>query len=468
MSQESLAVLIVGTQGSTCYQTLIMPQEGDVSLFTREYTGQRGRGSAWRKISIGEVPDATHISMPIAFSVSSANITQASIGLITPVSTKAMSLWDSNDGTEFETSADYLTIVKVFRDMVMDGDSDSLQAYVMDNSNVTLKPIRKAQNPVQVVFNPEPTVQAPMVEQPMNNPPTSNDVVVAQVPDKKWAKQYVQRRIPSGQTEFEIFDSALANAENVLIFGPTGSGKTMSVLAYASARNMPYYNVASHNGIEISQLIGQWIPTADGHYKWQDGAVTQIVRNGGVLLLNEINFMPERFTTAIFSLLDDRRHLLLMGNNGEIIHAHPDLLIVADMNPQYRGTRPMNEAFKDRWAHKLEFDYDAKIERTLIKSKSLLEMANALRESHDKREIATPISTRSMVTFTQHINKLGIDYAIYSFLNGFGDTKERNAVRMIVENTYKANIAHDFGIAVDLKLNADEVNPLSAEAVSNV
>ena len=37
------------------------------------------------------------------------------------------------------------------------------------------------------------------------------------------------------------------------------------------------------------------------------------------------------------------------------------------------------------------------------------------------------------------INKLGIDYAIYSFLNGFGDTKERNAVRMIVENTYFAH-----------------------------
>ena len=462
MSQESLAVLVVGYQNETCYQTLIMPQETDVVLYHREYTGQRGRGSAWREISLGEVPNATHISMPISFSVSSANITQAGIGLITPVSTKAMSLWDSKDGTEFETSADYLTIVKVFRDMVMDGDSDSLQAYVMDNSNVTLKPIRKAQNPVQVVFNPTP---APLVEQPMNNPPTSNDVVIAQVPDKKWAKQYVQRRLPSGQTEFEIFDSALAERENVLIFGPTGSGKTMSVLAYASERNMPYYNVASHNGIEISQLIGQWIPTPDGHYKWQDGAVTQIVRNGGVLLLNEINFMPERFTTAIFSLLDDRRHLLLMGNNGEIIHAHPDLLIVADMNPQYRGTRPMNEAFKDRWAHKLEFDYDPKIERSLIKSKSLLDMAGALRESYDKREIATPISTRSLVTFSKNIIKLGIEYAIYSFLNSFGDTKERNAVRMIVDNTYKANIANDFGIAVDLRLNEDEVNPL--DEVSN-
>jgi len=457
MSQESLAVLAVGYQGSTCYQTLIMPQEGDVSLFTREYTGQRGRGSAWRKISIGEIPNADTVQTPYAFSVSSANIAQAGIGLITPVSTKAMSLW--TDGYNLmDSTTDYLAVVKVMRDLLLEGDS-SLQDYVADGSNVSLKPIRKAQNNIQVTFVPEPATSAPTAEQPMNNPPTSNDVVVAQVPDKKWAKQYVQRKIPSGQTEFEIFDSALANRENVLIFGPTGSGKTMSVLAYASDRNMPYYNVASHNGIEISQLIGQWIPTPDGHYKWQDGAVTQIVRNGGVLLLNEINFMPERFTTAIFSLLDDRRHLLLMGNNGEIVHAHPDLLIVADMNPSYRGTRPLNEAFKDRWAHKLEFDYDPKIERTLIKSKALIDMAGSLREAHDKREINTPVSTRSLVTFSSNITKLGLDYAIYSFLNGFGDSKERNAVRMIVDNTYKANIANDFGIQVDLKLNDDETSP---------
>ena len=203
-------------------------------------------------------------------------------------------------------------------------------------------------------------------------------------------------------------------------------------------------------------MIGRWIPTPDGHYKWQDGAVTQIVRNGGVLLLNEVNFLPERVTTAIFSLLDDRRHLQLMGNNGEIVHAHPNLLIIADMNPNYRGTRPMNEAFKDRWAHKLEFDYDPTIERRLIKAKSLLEMAKALREGGERREIMTPISTRSLVTFSNNIHKLGLDYAIYSFLNGFGDMKERNAVRVIVENTYKANIAQDFGIEVNFVTDVAE------------
>lgn len=454
--QESLAILAVGYNGTTCYQTLIMPQDTDTLLFHREYTGQRGRGSAWRKISLSDLPNTTSVEAPFCFSVSANNLSQAGIGLITPVSNKAMKLWEANSPIPtLDTTSDYLTVVKLMRDMLIEGSAD-LQSSVIDGSNVVLRPIGKAQNPLGVSFQPEREPEKAEVVSVPVTAPTSTEVIVAEVPDSKWSKTYVNRKLPSGHTEFEIFDSALANRENVLIFGPTGSGKTMSALAYASSRNLHYYNISSHNGSEPSEWIGRWIPTPDGHYKWQDGAVTQIVRNGGVLLLNEVNFLPERVTTAIFSLLDDRRHLQLMGNNGEIVHAHPNLLIIADMNPNYRGTRPMNEAFKDRWAHKMEFDYDPTIERRLIKSKSLLELAKALRDGGERREIVTPISTRSLVVFQNNIEKLGLDYAIYSFLNGFGDMKERNAVRLIVENTYKANLAQDFGIKVEF-VDTDEV-----------
>ena len=454
--QESLAILAVGYNGTTCYQTLIMPQDTDTLLFHREYTGQRGRGSAWRKISLSDLPNTTSVEAPFCFSVSANNLSQAGIGLITPVSNKAMKLWEANSPIHtLDTTSDYLTVVKLMRDMLIEGSAD-LQSSVIDGSNVVLRPIGKAQNPLGVSFQPEREPEKAEVVSVPVTAPTSTEVIVAEVPDSKWSKTYVNRKLPSGHTEFEIFDSALANRENVLIFGPTGSGKTMSALAYASSRNLHYYNISSHNGSEPSEWIGRWIPTPDGHYKWQDGAVTQIVRNGGVLLLNEVNFLPERVTTAIFSLLDDRRHLQLMGNNGEIVHAHPNLLIIADMNPNYRGTRPMNEAFKDRWAHKMEFDYDPTIERRLIKSKSLLELAKALRDGGERREIVTPISTRSLVVFQNNIEKLGLDYAIYSFLNGFGDMKERNAVRLIVENTYKANLAQDFGIKVEF-VDTDEV-----------
>ena len=151
------------------------------------------------------------------------------------------------------------------------------------------------------------------------------------VPDKSYSEKYIHRYI-DGVMEWDIYDQAKHDRVNILIEGDAGSGKTISVQSYASARGMRYFNVSNNNSTEPSELFGQWIPTADGKYRWQDGAVTQLVRNGGVLLLNEIRFLPERVSTVLFSLLDYRREIQLMGNGGEVVKAHPDLLIVADMN----------------------------------------------------------------------------------------------------------------------------------------
>jgi len=266
------------------------------------------------------------------------------------------------------------------------------------------------------------------------------------VPEIKWSQEYINRYFEDGKSDFEIYDYADENDINVLIEGGAGSGKTMSVIAYASARNKRYFNVSSNAGIDPSQLFGRWIPRADGNgYAWQDGAVTLLVRHGGVLLLNEVNFMPERIMTVLYSLLDDRREIQLLDNGGEVIKAHKDLLIVADMNAGYRGTHELSQANNDRWKIKLEFPYDKNIENKLIKSKSLLNLAKQLRDQYDREEISTPISTRGLVAFMKNAQGLGLNFAITSYVNGF-DKDERGAIRMAIE-TYKHNIAVDLGLA---------------------
>jgi nitric oxide reductase NorQ protein len=230
----------------------------------------------------------------------------------------------------------------------------------------------------------------------------------------------------------------------------------MCVLAWASARGYRYYNVSSNIGLEPSHLFGAWTPTEQaGVFKWQDGPVTELVRNGGVLLLNEIDFMPERISTVLFGLLDDRREIQLLENGGEVIKAHPDLLVVGDHNPNYRGSRPMNQAWKDRFAHKWEFDYDKAIERKLIKNEALLEVANKLRASAEKGELDTPVSTRGLVAFVKNVENLGLDYAVASYINGFLDD-EREAVKLVMD-TAKANIGAGFGVTVETTaFQADE------------
>jgi MoxR-like ATPase len=263
-------------------------------------------------------------------------------------------------------------------------------------------------------------------------------------PDPKWGKQYINRRI-DGVMDFDILDYARNNNVNVRIEGEAGSGKTMCVQGYASARNLPYFNVSNNTSTEPSELFGQWIPTPDGKYRWQDGAVTQLVRHGGVLLLNEVNFLPARVSTVLFSLLDYRREIQLMSNGGEVIKAHPNLLIVADMNLGYKGTQELNQAFSDRFGIKLEFHYDKSIESKIVKSKALLELASQLREQYENEVVVTPTSTRALVDFVNNTKNFGINFAITSFVNGY-NKDERHAVRVAVE-THKDNISMDLGLS---------------------
>ena len=261
------------------------------------------------------------------------------------------------------------------------------------------------------------------------------------IPDVSLSHTYINRRF-GNLTDFQVFDTALANHTNILIEGEAGSGKTISVQAYASARGMRYFNVSNSNSIDPSQLFGAWIPRADGQgYRWQDGAVTQIVRNGGVLLLNEVNFLPTRVSTVLFSLLDYRREIQLLENGGEVIKAHPNLLVVADMNYGYKGTQELNQAFNDRFGIKLEYPYDRAIELRVVKNKALLALADQLREQYAKEELTTPISTRSLVAFMDNAHKFGVDFAIMSFVNGF-NKDERGGVRLACE-THKENISDE-------------------------
>lgn len=442
----SIALLVESEVEAGKEQTLLVPTTNDVIVFHRVSNGQRGRGQAWQVITeLVTLTDSPVTHEPVGLVLSEKDLNNASIGNVTSLSVKAQSY---GQGKAYPTPIAHSDLVMALQDRLIAGDL-SLNNYVLDkrrNNPVTLKPIQ-----VGVAMpEPEPVgLIIPKTAEPNKTDnvvafPKRNSIEVAKVPDKKWADTYISRKLEGGITEFQLFDSAMANHENILIRGHAGSGKTMSVMAYASARGLRYYNVSSNVGLEPSHLFGSWIPTEAGSFQWQDGAVTSVVRYGGVLLLNEIDFMPERITTILFSLLDDRRQIQLMENGGEIIEAHPNLLIIGDHNPNYRGSRPMNQAWKDRFHHKVEYPYDKAIEKKLIPSATLLELVEKLRVMADKGEIDTPISTRSLVAFVNNSKLLGIDYAIASYVNGFLDD-EKEAVKLVIE-TAKTGIASDLGV----------------------
>ena len=443
----SIALLIESEIEAGKEQTLLVPTENDVLMFHRLSNGQRGRGQRWQIVTeVDDLPDSLITSTPVGVLISERDIANARMGIVTSLAVKALTLAP----IPAEVELNHYTMVAHLREQLFSGDSD-LNRYVRDgrrSNPIVLKPIKSLEPAFYpaTVPTPEPTKPDNVVSLPVQTSALA-PVELAKVPDSKWAEQYINRKVDGKKTDFDILDVAMEQNQNVLIRGHAGSGKTMCVLAYASARGYKYYNISANVGLEPSHLFGAWTPTEQaGVFRWQDGPVTTLVREGGVLLLNEIDFMPERITTVLFGLLDDRREIQLLENGGEVIKAHPDLLVIGDHNPNYRGARPMNQAWKDRFAHKLEFDYDKSIERKLIPSNELLEVAGKLRAQVDKGEIDTPVSTRGLMAFVKNVHNVSLDYAITSYVNGFGDD-QREAVKLVMD-TAKAGIGRDFGIEV--------------------
>lgn len=296
------------------------------------------------------------------------------------------------------------------------------------------------------------------VEHPNNVEQAVSDsalgLALATVPDKRYFTSYLSRKIGE-LTDMEMLDYAFSKARNVLIFGPTGPGKTSFVMAWAAARRKKFYSVASNIALDPSQMFGKMSVKDDGSFGWFDGGVTDIVRHGGVLLVDEVNFMSDRIAPVLFELFDKRREISLLDHKGEKIRAHrPDcwcdlpekecqkrwVLVVACMNPDYSGTRPLNAAFRNRFPIQVEWDYDEEIENKLVPYPTLMEIARSIRKTGSRVE--TPVATNMLQEFVDIATDLGLPFAIANFCNHFS-VDERPAVVAVFEQR-RIDLEEDF------------------------
>lgn len=252
------------------------------------------------------------------------------------------------------------------------------------------------------------------------------------VPSPEVAARYVSRLV-GGYSEFATYEAALASGHNVLVEGPTGTGKTMSYRAFAATKGLPFYRAVLSQDLDFGVLLGSYQPTADGSLVWVDGILTQMVREGrGVFLFDEVNAGGERQLTRFYGLWDEARELVLKEHAGEVLRIQPgaEVLIVAAYNRGYRGMRELSEALPNRFAFKMRFDYDPDVESQLVPSQGLLEAAGKLRAM--PRQVTSPVSTNMLIEFCEIAMAFDVDYALANFSEAFGASGERDSVAQVM------------------------------------
>ncbi len=297
-----------------------------------------------------------------------------------------------------------------------------------------------------------------------------NHVLSHGIPKKVFADNYVSRTI-KGVKDIDLLRYSREARNNVMLYGPTGPGKTSLVLAYAATEQLPLVTVQANGAVDPNTFFGGWQPRVglsderikevvatmervrtampDGtpadqvmavtmgligrdDFQWQDSEITNVIRYGGVLYIDEVNFLPPKVASTFHGLLDLRRQITILEKGNEVIDAHPELQVIVAYNPDYEGTRPLNAAFKNRFKIKVRFDYDRNVEEQLVYLPVMLDVAEKLRVSHRAGDVETPVSTNMLIEFEELAVDLGYEFAVENFLNAFHDD-ERSAVRDVIE-----------------------------------
>ncbi|RMG39699.1 MAG: hypothetical protein D6719_12750 [Candidatus Dadabacteria bacterium] len=124
----------------------------------------------------------------------------------------------------------------------------------------------------------------------------------------------------------------------VLIESGSGLGKSETVDRMAAILNWESYYANCHD-FDPDVLIGSKTVREDtkSGFGWKDGIVMQAIRNGGILFLDEFNFMRGETRGRLHEVLDailrGKDEVVLIENDGERVKVHPDLRIVAAQNP---------------------------------------------------------------------------------------------------------------------------------------
>ncbi|AKM19031.1 Denitrification regulatory protein NirQ [Geobacillus sp. 12AMOR1] len=243
---------------------------------------------------------------------------------------------------------------------------------------------------------------------------------------------------------------ALALGKNVLLKGPTGSGKTRLAETLSALFGQPMHSINCSVDLDAEALLGfKTIVHRDGQavIEYVPGPVIRAMEKGHLLYIDEINMAKPETLPILNSVLDYRRRLT-NPLTGEVVEAKPTFGVIAAINEGYIGTVPLNEALKNRFVV-IDVPYvqgetlksvimaqttltdDTLINRFVALSADLLAQ---VRNGQVAEEVASVRALLDACDLAVHIPPLrAIERSIIDKLD---DERERAAVRNIAETWF--------------------------------
>lgn len=134
---------------------------------------------------------------------------------------------------------------------------------------------------------------------------------------------------------------------NMALIGPKGVGKNTYIKHLADFFNGHVTEKGITVDIAKEELIGSNTLDKDSSVVFEASNVVKGAKRGDAICLDEVNMGNSAVLSGYHSMLDDRRYIELQ--DGTVVNVHENTRFFITMNEGYQGTRPLNEAFADRF-----------------------------------------------------------------------------------------------------------------------
>lgn len=241
--------------------------------------------------------------------------------------------------------------------------------------------------------------------------------------DKKYVVQ---------QKEAAELVAAIIDNDKVLMSGPTGSGKSSLVKYVCAKMGLPFIRVNMSADVESSQLFGT-LTLKDGATVFEDGPITEAVRKGALLLIDEWELMPPEISMGLQNLLEDGGFLYLKEMPGKsedkMLLPHPNFRIVCagntlgqgDDSGGFSGTFVQNTATLDRFTCTIHVGYLSQHhEVSILKeygvessvAKNMVKLATLVRDAYRQQQMNLTMSPRTLINWAKKSERYDVEYAL--------------------------------------------------------
>ena len=154
---------------------------------------------------------------------------------------------------------------------------------------------------------------------------------------------------------WEQLETVIGYSDRILLYGVAGTGKTYQANRFGLKKGQGTYNITLTADSTATELMGHYIATSDGGFRWKDGNGTRAFKEGSRLVINEIDHAGADVQTFLHALLDDKEFagFNLPDDEGTFVRPLPSFQCIATMNG-YPDDLP--EPLADRFPIKINID----------------------------------------------------------------------------------------------------------------